>query len=86
MTLKKFYFYILFLLFLLPSKSFAENLKEKGIISLMYHRFEENKYPTTNIKTNDFKKQIELIKDAKLEFIGVDQLLKNLSRQRAICK
>ena len=44
----------------------------------MYHRFEENKYPTTNIKTNDFKKQIELIKDAKLEFIGVDQLLKIL--------
>jgi poly-beta-1,6-N-acetyl-D-glucosamine N-deacetylase len=78
MILKKFYFYILFLLFLLPSKSFAENLKEKGIISLMYHRFEENKYPTTNIKTNDFKKQIELIKDAKLEFIGVDQLLKIL--------
>jgi hypothetical protein len=44
----------------------------------MYHRFEENKYPTTNIRTNDFKKQIELIKEAKLEFIGVDQLIKIL--------
>jgi hypothetical protein len=56
--------------FLNPITSGAEDFKEKGIISLMYHRFEENKYPTTNIKIYDFKKQIEAIKAAELEFIG----------------
>jgi len=27
----------------------------------MYHRFEENKYPSTNIKLDIFKKHINLI-------------------------
>ena len=37
------------------------NHNEKGILALMYHRFEENKYPSTNIKINDFKKHINII-------------------------
>ena len=64
--------------FLLPIKSFAKEVKEKGIIALMYHRFDENKYPTTNIKINDFKKQIQLIKSANLNFIGYPELKKIL--------
>ena len=28
----------------------------------MYHRFEENKYPSTNIRINDFKEHIDLQK------------------------
>ena len=35
----------------------------------MYHRFNENKYPSTNIKMNVFKKHIQLIKDLNYEFI-----------------
>ena len=38
------------------------NIEDKGVIVLMYHRFEENKYPSTNIKITDFIKQINLIK------------------------
>ena len=41
---------------------------EKGILSLMYHRFEENKYPSTNIKMAVFKKHMELIKNNNFEF------------------
>ena len=29
----------------------------------MHHRFEENKYPSTNIKINDFKEHINIIRD-----------------------
>ena len=36
----------------------------------MYHRFEENKYPSTNIKLDAFKKHINLIKENKLEFLN----------------
>ena len=34
----------------------------------MYHRFNETKYPSTNINMDIFKKQIEIIKNNKIEF------------------
>ena len=34
----------------------------------MYHRFNEDKYPSTNIKMDIFKKQINIIKDKKYTF------------------
>ena len=33
----------------------------------MYHRFEENKYPSTNIKINDFIEHLKSYNDIKLE-------------------
>ena len=36
----------------------------------MYHRFEENKYPSTNIKIADFIKHLNLIKEKKFIFIS----------------
>ena len=72
-TKKIAYLLIMFMGFNLPNV-FAENIKEKGIVTLMYHRFEENKYPTTNIKVHDFRKQIELIKNSQNKFINFDQL------------
>ncbi len=35
----------------------------------MYHRFNENKYPSTNISMEIFKKQIEIIKEKNINFI-----------------
>ena len=36
----------------------------------MYHRFEENKYPSTNIKIEDFKKHLDIIKNSNFNFIS----------------
>jgi peptidoglycan/xylan/chitin deacetylase (PgdA/CDA1 family) len=47
----------------------SDNIEDKGIIVLMYHRFEENKYPSTNIKISDFIKQIDLIKKNGFNFV-----------------
>ncbi len=64
-------FFIFYTFFL---NAYAETVNKKyyhneqGILSLMYHRFNENKYPSTNIHMNVFKSQIELIKDNKLKF------------------
>ena len=48
------------------SKSDENNIKyfsnDEGILSIMYHRFNENKYPSTNIKMDIFRKHIDLIK------------------------
>jgi len=41
---------------------------EQGILSLMYHRFDENKYPSTNIKMDIFKEHIRTIKKNNLKF------------------
>ena len=42
--------------------------KDEGVLSIMYHRFEENKYPSTNIRIDIFKKHLDIIKNSKFEF------------------
>jgi peptidoglycan/xylan/chitin deacetylase (PgdA/CDA1 family) len=48
----------------------------------MYHRFEENKYPSTNIKIDDFKKQIEIIEKENIHFINPNNFEKNLALKK----
>ncbi len=53
----------------------------------MYHRFEENKYPSTNIKINDFKEHLKIIENSKIQFINpknFENELKNKKKQRKI--
>ena len=42
--------------------------KDEGILSIMYHRFNENKYPSTNIKMDIFKEHINIIKNSNFNF------------------
>ncbi|MDC0449352.1 polysaccharide deacetylase family protein [Pelagibacteraceae bacterium] len=44
----------------------------------MYHRFEENKYPSTNIKIADFVKHINLIKKNQFKFVNPNFFEENL--------
>ena len=63
------------------------NIEDFGVISLMYHRFEENKYPSTNIKIDVFKEHLKIIKNNKIKFINpkdFENELKNLKLQRKI--
>ena len=67
------------------SKSFGENLnkfssKDKfgnnfahGVVALMYHRFEENKYPSTNIKIKVFAEHLKEINKSGFEFINFEK-------------
>ena len=50
-----------------------------GILSLMYHRFDEDKYPSTNIQMDVFKKQIQIIKDLNYSFFNPGDLEKNFT-------
>jgi peptidoglycan/xylan/chitin deacetylase (PgdA/CDA1 family) len=56
----------------------SNNIDDKGIIVLMYHRFEENKYPSTNIKIVDFVKHINLIKENQFKFVNPNFFEENL--------
>ena len=73
--------FIIILLFSSNSKAEENNIKyysdDMGILSLMYHRFDENKYPSTNIKMNIFKDQIEIIKSLKYDFYDPGELENN---------
>ena len=66
--------FIIFYIFCLNANADTVNKKyetnEKGILAIMYHRFEENEYPSTNIRIEAFKKHINIIKDNKLEFLN----------------
>jgi len=53
--------------------------EENGVISIMYHRFDENKYPSTNIKIEIFKKQIELIKKNNIEFYNPSNFVQDFN-------
>jgi poly-beta-1,6-N-acetyl-D-glucosamine N-deacetylase len=71
----------------LYSNEETNNIDDFGIISLMYHRFEENKYPSTNIKILDFKKHLEIIKKNNINFINpknFDAELSGNKKQRKI--
>ena len=69
------------------SNTEMNNIEDYGIISLMYHRFEENKYPSTNIKILDFQKQIKIIQKKNIKFINpknFENELRNNKKQRKI--
>ena len=63
------------------SKAEEQNIKsysnDRGILALMYHRFDENKYPSTNIQMDAFKQQIKIIKNSKYNFYDPKDLEKN---------
>ena len=68
-------------MFISNTKADEKNIKyysnDMGILSLMYHRFDENKYPSTNIQMDIFTKQIEIIKNLKYKFYDPKDLTKN---------
>ena len=53
----------------------------------MYHRFDENKYPSTNIRMNDFLEHIKIIEENNINFINpknFENELKNNKSQRKV--
>jgi len=70
--------FIIIILFTFNSKAEENNIKyysdDKGILSLMYHRFNEEKYPSTNIQMNIFKEQIKMIRHSNYNFFNPGDL------------
>ncbi len=65
--------FIILISFLTNSKAQDSNIKQysskdMGTLSIMYHRFNENKYSSTNIQVDVFKEQLEIIKKSNYKF------------------
>ncbi len=48
----------------------------------MYHRFDENKYPSTNIQLDVFKEQLQIIENLGIKFIHPNDFKKSLSENK----
>ena len=74
----------IFILFL-SSNSISDenNIKhysgDEGNLSLMYHRFNENKYPSNNVQMDVFKEQIKIIKNSSYTFSNPKNLKTNFT-------
>ena len=63
------------------------NFEDYGLISLMDHRFDEEKYPSTNIQLEIFKEQLKIIDEQGIKFIhpkNFKQSLSNNKKERKI--
>jgi len=73
-------------LILVNSNSEENNSKyysnDKGILSLMYHRFNENKYPSTNINMDVFRDQIDIIKKLNYNFYNPKFLIEEFDKPK----
>ena len=58
------------------------NFNDFGLISIMYHRFDENKYPSTNIQIDVFNEQLKVIEKEKIKFIHPKNFEKSLSENK----
>ena len=54
------------------------NFEDFGLISIMYHRFDESKYPSTNIQMDVFERQLDIIKNEGIKFIHPKDFEKSL--------
>tara|TARA_B100000686_G_C16647249_1_gene893512 strand:+ start:142 stop:1170 length:1029 start_codon:yes stop_codon:yes gene_type:complete len=72
---KKFITFTLLLIFY-SNTIFAESSRyfnfDKGIVPLIYHRFGEPKYPSTNIQMEVFKKQIDKINESNYNYFNLN--------------
>ena len=67
------------------SKAFASNkdFDDYGLISIMYHRFNETKYPSTNIQLDVFKEQLNIIEEEGIKFIHPDNFEKSIKEKKS---
>jgi len=65
------------------SNSDENNIKQyssdEGVLSLMYHRFNESRYPSTNIEMAVFKNQIEIIQSSTYSFSNPNEFEKEFT-------
>ena len=56
--------------------------KDEGVLTLMYHRFNENKYPSTNIQMDIFKEHMQIIKRLNYDFSNPKLFFENFYKTK----
>ena len=61
----------------------SKDFDDYGLISIMYHRFNETKYPSTNIQLDVFKEQLNIIEEEGIKFIHPDNFEKSIKEEKS---
>ena len=69
-----FLFLIIFFSYTFPAFS------EPGISVFMYHRFGENKYPSTNVTEKQFLSHLDYILDKQIKIFSLEEIIRTLDR------
>lgn len=70
------FFLLLIIFFSTTFTAFAE----PGVSVFMYHRFGEDKYPSTNVTEKQFLSHLEYILKNKIRILSLDEIVENLDR------
>ena len=81
--MRVFFFSFITFILLLASSVPAEEIASaeptgSGVTVLIYHRFGENKYPSTNIALDRFSEQLEFLRNNNYQVIPLEQLVHSL--------
>ena len=72
--------------FSFSSNAVEQNIKhysqDEGVLSLMYHRFNENNYPSTNIRMDVFQNQMELMSNLGYEFYDPKSFISDFEKPK----
>ncbi len=69
---------ILLLFFSSFISTISNVLAEPGVSVFMYHRFDENKYPSTNVTQEQFSQQIKYILENNIKVLALEDVIKIL--------
>jgi peptidoglycan/xylan/chitin deacetylase (PgdA/CDA1 family) len=83
------FFFFLFLFFLSSfqatgGETTTTRSGESGATVLIYHRFDEDKYPSTNIDTARFREQLEYLKSHNYTVISLQELVDSLHHNSSL--
>jgi peptidoglycan/xylan/chitin deacetylase (PgdA/CDA1 family) len=69
---------------LLGSQLMGAATADQSAVILLYHRFGEDSYPSTNIRLEQFDAQIEMMKDGGFHFMKLGDLVKRLKANESL--
>ena len=70
------HFLFIFIFFFYTFPAFSE----PGISVFMYHRFDENKYPSTNVTEKQFLSHIEYVLENKIKILSLEEIIGKLKK------
>ena len=73
--LKNIKFYIFFFIFIFSDNVIAEILNKSSANVFMYHRFDESKYPSTNIDTKELERHLIYLKENNFNIESINKIL-----------
>ena len=79
-NLSKSHFLLIILFFLYSSPAFSE----PGVSVFMYHRFGEDRYPSTNVTEKQFLSHINYVLDNDIKIIELEKIIRNLEKNEKI--